>query len=287
LFVPNTPNRFQEWLFAKDPRRDTVALNIATIRFLSLSSSVDPSSLDQPAGEKHLLSFFLSPDREEIHYRSTPTDAEPQQGTVQPGQEFDPGWGGIMVRLEEFFPQAKRTEKIVEAGSHAAGRHNSPVAHVQVEKNQKMQEGYVVYNSEKTFNLAGDRITIYFGQQRVPIGFTLRLLDFRAPRYPGTNRPASYESDVMLLDPANNVERQQRIYMNNPLYYNDFVVFQSSYIEGRGNQPDISIFSVAKAPGTPVIYFGSTIMIAGMIVIIYQKSRKKESTQHPSEGASS
>jgi len=63
--------------------------------------------------------------------------------------------------------------------------------------------------------------------------------------------------------------------MNNPLYYNNFVVYQSSYIEGKNGSSDISIFSVARAPGTPIIYFGSIVMVLGMIIIVYQKAKQQ------------
>ncbi|MBD3268125.1 hypothetical protein GF373_15790, partial [bacterium] len=185
------------------------------------------------------------------------------------------------VRVDQFYPNARIAEKIIETPNPSADMHLNPVIHVRLQSGEQSTEGYVVYNSPKTFLVGQERATVYFGQRQRPLGFTIQLLDFRAPRYPGTNRPASFESDVMLIDESQQIERKQRIFMNNPLYHNNYAVYQSSYIEGRNGQPDTSIFTVARAPGTPVIYVGSVIMILGMIFLIYQKGGLKKQKQNP------
>ena len=44
-------------------------------------------------------------------------------------------------------------------------------------------------------------------------------------RYPGTDNPSSYASEVTLIDPANGVNREQRIYMNHILDYGGYRFF--------------------------------------------------------------
>jgi hypothetical protein len=56
--------------------------------------------------------------------------------------------------------------------------------------------------------------------------------------------------------------------MNHPLHHRGYIFFQSSFVEGR---PMISIFSVARAPGLPLVYFGTTLLAAGILWMFYVK----------------
>ena len=210
------------------------------------------------------LDLYVSPDQT-LYYQAINTGGKKTTGPVTMGEPFDTTWNGVMIRVDAYYPRARLNQVIVDAGSQSPGPHNVPLVHVRLETQEAKAENYIAYQSAKTFQLAQDNFLVEFGRKRMPLGFTLRLIDFRAPRYPGTNQPARYESDVKLIDPKNQVENEQLVHMNHPLVYNEFKVFQSSYQEGQGGQPDISIFSVSKAPGTPVIYAGSIILIVGMI----------------------
>jgi len=56
--------------------------------------------------------------------------------------------------------------------------------------------------------------------------------------------------------------------MNHPLHHRGYVFFQSSFVEG---QPMISIFSVARAPGLPLVYLGTALIGAGIVWMFYVK----------------
>ncbi len=146
-----------------------------------------------------------------------------------------------------------------------------PTIHARVEYQGKSADTYVGFNHPASIEVGGETVQLEFGNKRLPLNFSIHLIDFRAPRYPGTNRPQRFESEVKLIDPAANLEREQLIHMNNPLAYNKFVFFQSNYEEGTGGGPDKSVFSVAYAPGTSVIYFGSIVLVAGMLFMFFRK----------------
>ena len=135
------------------------------------------------------------------------------------------------------------------------------------QQNGKSTETFLSYGAEQVVNVENEQFIIYYGRHRYPVGFTIELIDFQAPRYPGTNRPARFQSLVNLIDQEKNLKEERLVYMNNPLAYNNFLVYQSSYIEGEQGRPDISIFSVARAPGTGTIYFGSIVLCIGMILM--------------------
>jgi cytochrome c biogenesis protein ResB len=60
-----------------------------------------------------------------------------------------------------------------------------------------------------------------------PLPFTIRLDHFKAEFHPGTDVAKSFESLVTIT--TGPVQRQVRIYMNNPLRYKDYTVYQASY----------------------------------------------------------
>ena len=207
-----------------------------------------------------------------LYFRATNMAGKVSTGEVAVGKPFDSSWNGVMMRVDAYYPKARLEQRVEEAGRNAAASHNNPIARVRLERNGKQSADFVVYNTPKTMSVDSEIVNVEFGQRRVPAGFTMQLLDFRAPRYPGTNQPERFESDVLVTDDAKGIEWKQKVHMNFPLYYNRFNVYQASYVEGKNGEPDISIFSVAQAPGTPIIYIGSIVMVVGMIVL-YQ-SRK-------------
>ena len=97
--------------------------------------------------------------------------------------------------------------------------------------------------------------------------FRVTLLRFRSEKYPGSNMPATYESFVRVDDPQRGTS-EHHISMNNPLHYRGYIFFQSSFVEG---QPMMSIFSVARAPGLPLVYLGVTLIGVGVAWMFYIK----------------
>jgi hypothetical protein len=226
--------------------------------------------MDQDAGPSNNMAIVMGPEGK-LHYRTMNTGGVLRSGEIVIGEEINTSWNNLMLKVEKFYPQARRDFVVVEAGEDAPGQRNNPLMKVRLAHNGRETEGYVSFNSPKALLVGGTPVEVHFGNLMQSLGFSVKLIDFRAPRYPGTNRPMKFESDVMLIDEANNVEEEHRVFMNNPLVYNNFKVYQSSYIEGTNGRPDVSIFTVARAPGTSTIYVGSIIMCLGMVLIFGSK----------------
>lgn len=73
----------------------------------------------------------------------------------------------------------------------------------------------------------GFRVTL--GSQKKTLPFSLRLNDFILERYPGSDSPSGYKSDVTLIDEAGNRIKSFVIFMNNILKHRGFRFYQSSY----------------------------------------------------------
>lgn len=232
--------------------------------------TIDSASTNQPDRRNNQLDLYIDP-QEDLHYRVSNQGGLFATGTITIGTPFNTSWGNFMMQVEELKSNARLVQEFYDAGMNTEGPHNNPAVQVRVEHNGDSRESYVFYNNPRTLNVGGDQCIIEFGQKRYPLGFTIQLIDFQAPRYPGTNRPQRFQSKVKLIDPEENINQDQLVYMNHPLGHDDFLVYQSSYIEGKNGEPDISIFSVARAPGTPIIYVGSIVMILGMIIIFFSK----------------
>ncbi len=100
-------------------------------------------------------------------------------------------------------------------------------------------------------------------EHRLP--FSLRLDAFEMDYYPGTQRPAMFHSRVTVRG-ASGAERAAVIEMNRPLSYGGYQFFQSSYQVRDGRE--MSILSVSKDPGQPIVFLGYGLLVLGMLVVL-------------------
>ena len=71
-------------------------------------------------------------------------------------------------------------------------------------------KGYV--ENKMIFQMNGLNVTASFGSRIIPVPFSIRLRDFQLDRYPGTNNPSSFASEVTLIDERVNLEEDRRIF---------------------------------------------------------------------------
>jgi cytochrome c-type biogenesis protein CcsB len=111
-------------------------------------------------------------------------------------------------------------------------------------------------------NMNGDTLYLSYGRSIITLPFGIQLEDFQLERYPGSNSPSSYASEVTLIDPDNDREEPFRIYMNNVLKHQGYRFYQSSY------DPDEkgTILSVNHdTSGTVVTYIGYFLLVLGIL----------------------
>lgn len=124
-----------------------------------------------------------------------------------------------------------------------------------------------------TTELDGFNFSIGYGAKYLQLPFSIALVDFQLDRYPGSNSPASYASEVILIDDRNNVKEEHRIYMNNILDYDGFRFFQSSYDKDeRGTILSVNHDNL----GTMVTYLGYLLMGIGMFFTLFVKGTRYE-----------
>ncbi|MEA3372545.1 MAG: cytochrome c biogenesis protein CcsA [Campylobacterota bacterium] len=108
--------------------------------------------------------------------------------------------------------------------------------------------------------VGGMTIRASYGAKILKLPFALKLEDFELERYPGSMSPASYASDVVLIDKDENINMPYRIYMNHVLDHKGYRFFQSSYDQDERG----TVLSVNNDPGTPITYVGYLMLVLGM-----------------------
>jgi cytochrome c biogenesis protein ResB len=80
----------------------------------------------------------------------------------------------------------------------------------------------------KTVKIGDIDYTIFYGSKAYELPFKIKLNDFIAEKYPGTEKSySSFESKVTIQDSSEVFDA--RIYMNNILDYEGYRFFQSSF----------------------------------------------------------
>ncbi len=117
--------------------------------------------------------------------------------------------------------------------------------------------------------VAGHPMKLAYGAQPIPLSFSLFLKDFQLERYPGSDSPSSYASEVVLTDETEGINRDVRIYMNNTLTHKGFKFFQSSY--DRDEQGTILSVNY-DFWGTWISYLSYALMTLGFALSLINKN---------------
>ena len=72
-------------------------------------------------------------------------------------------------------------------------------------------------------------VKISYKPFEIELPFNIKLEDFILERYPGSNSPSSYKSNVVVIDEKNDINTKYSIYMNHILKYKGWRFYQSSY----------------------------------------------------------
>lgn len=116
----------------------------------------------------------------------------------------------------------------------------------------------------------GVDVHISYGSKEVQLPFKIKLLDFQLDRYPGSMSPASYASEVILIDEEQNIQKPYRIFMNNILEHRGYRFFQASYDQDEKG----TVLSVNNDPGTLPSYLGYFLLAVGMFWSLVSKKHR-------------
>jgi ABC-type transport system involved in cytochrome c biogenesis permease subunit len=198
------------------------------------------------------------------------------------------------VRLDEYFTNsdiddAKRGgENLATAGNGleivaverraatgADGRVDYPAAYVTLLEKDTDKEIGTYLTSAMFSEFSGDVIPperVQVGNKKYELAlrferhykpYSVKLIDVRKDDYPGTDTPRNYSSDVQIVDQSAGVDRQVKIWMNNPHRYGGDTFYQTSYQQDA--KGEATVLSVVSNTGWMIPYVACMIVAVGML----------------------
>lgn len=212
---------------------------------------------------------YLATDAQGVlRLRTFSSAGERRDFTPAAGAALDPGWKGVSLTLEEFLPRARLRPEFRPA--RVLFGPQAPSSAVSV-------NGTWMGLGDRAEVRAGGRVfDVAYQPERAMLPFAITLERFEIERYPGTQSPASYASEVRVhgAPDAPAPDYPVRISMNEPLHAGGFTFYQASY-EDADPRPTVSIFSVNRDPGRPWKYGGSLLLVGGSMLLVAMRYRRR------------
>ncbi len=205
--------------------------------------------------------------------------ATQQQDTIYPG-----GYKTLMLRsmynvngagfvIGDFRPNA-----VVNMTSAEPKMKNESTAALRLEVSVNNEVKEVIVTGRKgdegqpqRVDFGNISLSLSYGAKYIQLPFSIQCRDFIMERYPGTDNPSSYASEVTLIDGANGVNMPYRIFMNNILDYGGFRFFQSSF-----DQDELGTYLSVNHDfwGTWISYIGYILLTIGMAMTFFAKNSR-------------
>ncbi len=207
----------------------------------------------------------------EILYRIRSKQGLSETQKTKVGETKATGWMTIQFQIEEYVTHAQAEFQYREVKLKKGVTEGPPPAiHVVIQKDKAEADAWLLQGDMRVLTIEGSPYVVRYGLKSYPLGFKVKLDKFQVLQYPGTNSPSAFESYVTVENEKTGAKFDTKIHMNNPLDYQGYTFYQSSYQENPG-EPTISIFSVGRDPGTPVKYAGSILMVGGIALMFWFK----------------
>lgn len=145
-----------------------------------------------------------------------------------------------------------------------------------------LQRGNLQYGVQRILTNDGS-VTLEFGYEQVPLGYTLELKKFVRDAGPAAADPGGITSIVRLSDLRRGMDEQHEISMNAPLSQGKFILYQSGFRDA-GHGREASVLTVAYDPGRLLKYSGSLIVCVGIFAMIFRRSSRSRNGMPPLDG---
>ena len=139
------------------------------------------------------------------------------------------------------------------------------------EKTVYLKGGQYIPENPKVFGLDGLNFSANFGSIHQKLPFQIQLRDFQLEKYPGSEMPKSYASEVTVIDKKSSFDF--RIFMNHVLNYKGYRFYQSSYsITPEYEETQLSVNH--DFWGTWITYLGYAMLYFGLLMIFVVKGTR-------------
>lgn len=251
--LENANVNLTEWL-RRDSQRETNELDLGPARVVIASKEQVPSGRNEiilvaEAGGPQITYYIYNKD---LSLR--------KKGTMVQGDTLETGWMGLKFRLLRHLPHSKEVINFTKAD------YFTPVTTSAAKFIFRDEEYWIGVNSVLRLYVEDRVYVVSYGYRQIQLNFPLRLVDFRVGNYEGTQRAASYESDVEVPGKG-----RVTVSMNEPLHHEGFTFYQASFEKDQSGKPTASILSVNHDPGRWVKYLGCFLIVLGSILLFWFK----------------
>ncbi len=188
--------------------------------------------------------------------------------TIQAKSMFLYSLGEFRFLIRSFLPSATFTA----VKSQMQTRENAVIVELSdgINKQTIQVFGYPGVTPDTVSVPLGDgTLKLAYGSLPIILPFHIYLKDFQLERYPGSESPSSFASEVVLQDDISGLTKNIRIFMNNTLTYKGYKFFQSSYDSDEHG----TVLSVNHDFwGTKITYLGYLLLAIGIIMSILNKN---------------
>jgi len=226
--------------------------------------------------QEHMINFFLGNGQlymtsfmplEETTMATQETVTLAAGDTIPVKPMFLYGFGDYRFLIRNYFPSASFS------AVKSQNETNEDVVMVEITDGINKQTVSVFGHSATVPDtvrvpLGNGTLKLAYGSMPVGLPFSIYLRDFQLDRYPGSQSPSSFASEVVLTDPGENLTENIRIFMNNTLTHRGYKFFQSSYdMDEKG-----TILSVNHDfLGTWISYLGYFLLLVGIVTSLISK----------------
>jgi hypothetical protein len=196
-------------------------------------------------------------------------------GSVVEGKPIETGWMDLTFNVEKIFKHSKVVSFYDPQPNTSEAEDLTSVVQVQLSEGEESAQAWLEQGVRSKVQLGAKEYDLIYGNRRIPLGFEIFLKDFKIENNPGTDKPASFSSDVVLRDPMRGIVRDVHISMNEPLEHRGFKVYQAAYRLVPG-EAEVSVFSVGRDPGTPTKYVGCFLIVLGAVIMFSMRKFSKK-----------
>jgi cytochrome c-type biogenesis protein CcsB len=177
--------------------------------------------------------------------------------------------GGISFVIPETVTKGKYG--VVKAGAGEPANQDALILEVSSKDETKTVEllgGKGTAPDPEKVEIAGLKVYLSYGSEKIDIPFSLTLNDFIATKYPGTEKGySSFKSKITVID-ADKTHFDADIFMNNVLDHKGYRFFQAGFDPDEGG----TILSVNHDWwGTWITYIGYFLLYLGLMAILFSK----------------
>jgi hypothetical protein len=249
--LENDRVNLSEWL-KRESHKSFNSINLGPAQVILSDGSY------KPASDKNEIVMSPGPSSDSIRYSIYSHGLLSKRGVMKQGEVVDTGWMGLKFHVLRFLPKAR------ENVTYTPADHNTDQTQSAIEIRFHGESHWVGLNSLLRIYSNDRMYIISYGHRRIPLDFSLTLKDFRVGHYQGTQRAASYESDVEV--PGRGLVT---ISMNEPLKFGGYTFYQASFEQDDMGKPTASVLSVNYDPGRWIKYIGSMTIVLGAICLFW------------------